>query len=86
VLAAYRARSSYAHGGEPKDIDLPALRRVVRDCILARLIVGDPTPTGVVLSEVADASLIDHALLADQIRRPVSEFWRNVDLPSRGST
>lgn len=79
VLDAYRARSSYAHGGEPADVDLPGLRRVVRDCLLARLVIGDPTPTGETLAALADAVLLDHTLLAEQVRRPVARFWDAVD-------
>lgn len=79
VLAAYRARSSYAHGGEPEDVDLPGLRRVVRDCVLAALIIGDPTPSDAALASLADAALLDHQLLAEEIRRPVSDFWAAVD-------
>jgi hypothetical protein len=75
VLDAYRARSSYAHGAEPSDVDLPGLRRVVRDCILARLVIGDPTPTGETLASLADAALLDHTLLAEQVRRPIGDFW-----------
>jgi len=75
ILDAYRARSSYAHGGEPADIDLPGLRRVVRDCVLARLVLGDPTSTGETLTALADAALLDHNVLAEQIRRPIREFW-----------
>jgi hypothetical protein len=75
VLDAYRARSPYAHGGEPADVDLPGLRRVVRDCILARLVIGDPTPTGETLAALADAALLDHTLLAEQVRRPIAHFW-----------
>lgn len=76
---AYRARSAYAHGSEPAEVDLPALRRVVRACILARLILGDPTPEGQPLAKLADNSLLDHGLLAASLRRPVSEFWSALD-------
>ncbi len=75
VLDAYRARSSYAHGGEPADVDLPGLRRVVRDWVLARLVIGDPTSTGETLASLADAALLDHELLAEHVRRPVGDFW-----------
>jgi hypothetical protein len=79
VRAAYRARSAYAHGSDPDDIDLPALRRVVRDCVLARLILGDPTPGGSTLAQLADNALLDHALLAVQVRGPILAFWAAVD-------
>ena len=49
VRDAYSARSEYAHGGKRDKIakvDLAKLRRVVRRCILTRLILGDPTPAG----------------------------------------
>ncbi|MGI8519018.1 MAG: hypothetical protein ACR2MC_00155 [Actinomycetota bacterium] len=71
-------RAPYAHGSEPRDIDLPALRRVVRDCLLARLVLGEPTRAGDSLSELADAALLDHARLADEVRAPISEFWAAV--------
>jgi hypothetical protein len=61
VRATYTARSSYAHGGETNDTDLPALRRVVRDCILARLILGDPVADTTSLGKHADLALLDHA-------------------------
>ncbi|MFP5328171.1 MAG: hypothetical protein ACLGHT_11900 [Acidimicrobiia bacterium] len=79
VLDAYRARSSYAHGGDPEDVDLPGLRRVVRDCIVARMVIGDPTPSGETLASLADAALLDHQLLAERVRGPISEFWKAVD-------
>lgn len=79
VRAAYTARSAYAHGGEPDDIDLPSLRRVVRDCVLARLILGDPAADGASLANLTDAALLDHALLDEQVRRPVAAFWIDVD-------
>ncbi len=81
VLAAYRARSNYAHGGEAGNIGLPALRRVVRDCILARLILGDPVADDCTLGKLADAALLDHTLLAGQLRRRIDEFWAAVDSP-----
>jgi hypothetical protein len=79
VQAAYNARSRYARGGEAENIDLPALRRVVRDCILARLILGDPIAKDVSLSQYADRALLDHALLAAQVRRRISKFWAVID-------
>jgi hypothetical protein len=81
VLAAYRARSNYAHGGEAGNIELPALRRVVRDCILARLILGDPVADGRALGKVADAALLDHVFLVGQLRSRIDEFWAAVDSP-----
>ena len=41
VRTAYAARSAFAHGGEPKEVVAPALRSVVRGCLLARLFLGD---------------------------------------------
>lgn len=79
VRAAYGARSAYAHGSEPDDVELPALRRVVRDCMLARLIVGDPASDGLTLGALADAGLLDHALLAEQIRSPIALFWSSIE-------
>jgi hypothetical protein len=85
VQTTYNARSRYAHGGEAENIDLPALRRIVRDCILARLVLGDPVAKGdpvvkdVSLNQLADRALLDHALLADELRRRISEFWAVVD-------
>lgn len=74
VQAAYATRSSYAHGSETTNIALPALRRVVRDCILARLVLGDPVDGGTPLASYADIALLDHAV-ADQVRRRIDEFW-----------
>jgi len=79
VRAAYGARSAYAHGSEPADIDLPALRRVVRDCVLARLILGDPPAQGDSLAQLADIALLDQAALADHVRGPIGAFWAAVD-------
>ena len=79
VRAAYGARSAYAHGSEPTNIDLPGLRRVVRDCVLARLILGDPISDDFPLAALADNALLDHVLLADQVRGPISAFWTAVD-------
>jgi hypothetical protein len=39
---AVAARSAYAHGSEPADSDLPTLRRIIRNGVTARLILGDP--------------------------------------------
>lgn len=47
VRGAYDVRSAYAHGSPPEEeFDLPGLRRIVRRCLLARLIIGDPTSDG----------------------------------------
>src|SRR5258707_11113951 len=47
VHDAYGARSVYAHGSRPeRAMDLPELRRIVRRCLLTRLIIGDPTSDG----------------------------------------
>jgi hypothetical protein len=82
VRAAYRARSDYAHGQDPSRIyppdHLPDLRRVTRDCILARLILGDPTQDRSPLGRLADSALLDHALLAQQVRGPIQAFWAAV--------
>jgi hypothetical protein len=80
VRAAYTTRSSYAHGGRTDTIDLPALRRVVRDCILARLILGDPVADGTTLDKHADQALLDHAL-ANQTRQRIDGFWAMVNSP-----
>ena len=52
---------------------------VVRDCVLARLILGDPISDGSALAGLADIALLDHGLLADQVRGPISAFWAAVD-------
>jgi hypothetical protein len=85
VRAAYASRSAYAHGSEPDEIDLPALRRVVRDCMLARLILGDPSLDGESLAQLADAALLDHSLLADRVRGPILEFWAAVHAPGEAT-
>ena len=78
VSGAYGARSKYAHGDTPKgEIDLPRLRRVVRRCLLARLVLGDPTPVGSLL-QVADQALLSQEVLERHIRQPLSEFWERV--------
>lgn len=79
VRDAYGARSRYAHGGDmPKQaIDLPKLRRVVRRCLLTRLIIGDPTPEGT-LREVTDRALLSHEVLKRNIRQPFDEFTQRV--------
>ena len=76
VREAYSARSAYAHGDKLDKIvkvDLAELRRVVRRCILTRLILGDPTPAGR-LHELADRALLSHDELQSQIRHPFDEF------------
>jgi hypothetical protein len=78
VRDAYGARSAYAHGSKPGEIDLPALRQVVRRCILARLILSDPTPAGQPLAVLVDRGLLDHRFLADHIRSPIEDFWAAV--------
>jgi Integrase core domain len=73
VRAAYAARSAYAHGGDRVEIDLPMLRRIVRRCLLTRLIVGDSTPDGP-RHKVADRALLSHEELQRSIREPFAEF------------
>ncbi len=82
VRAAYGARSAYAHGGEASEVSLPELRRVVRRCLLARLVLGDPTPGGQTLAGLADDALLSHTLMEEQVLRPLAEFRRQVDEPS----
>ena len=82
VCDAYGARSEYAHGDKPSKIskvDFPKLRRVVRRCILARLILGDPTQVGP-LHELADRALLSQSELQNQIRRPFDEFAQRSQL------
>jgi Apea-like HEPN len=78
IRAAYASRSAYAHGREPSEIDLPILRRIVRDCMLAQLILGESSTNAGKLADVADAALLDHALLAKEGRAPIAEFWAGV--------
>jgi hypothetical protein len=47
---------------------------------LARLILGDPIACDFSLAQLADEALLEHALLADQVRRPIDEFWATVDV------
>lgn len=75
VRDAYQARSKYAHGSDPADVDLPALRRVVRACVLAELVIDRSESLG----NIADAALLHHACLAENVRTPMSDFWREVD-------
>ncbi|MDQ3913904.1 MAG: HEPN domain-containing protein [Actinomycetota bacterium] len=82
VRSAYGARSAYAHGGEPDTIELPHLRRVVRDCILGRLILGDRSRGGHGLAERADAALLSSSCLQDEVRGPIEDFWKTIR-PSR---
>jgi hypothetical protein len=78
VRGAYDARSKYAHGTTPKkEIDLPALRRVVRDCVLTRLVVGDATAEGP-LHQTADHALLSNDILERCIRKPLDLFWERV--------
>jgi hypothetical protein len=78
VRDAYTVRSKYAHGSAPEgEFDLPALRRIVRRCLLTRLIVGDPTPDGE-LHTTADRALLSHEVLDRYIRQPFNEFARRV--------
>lgn len=79
VQAAYNARSRYAHGGEAENVNLPVLRRIVRDCILARLILGDSNGDGLSLGHITDRAILDHAFLANQVRQRIAEFWAMVD-------
>jgi Apea-like HEPN len=78
VRDAYGARSKYAHGDTPRQaIDLPKLRRVVRRCLLVRLVIGDPVAE-VPLHKVADQALLSHEMQEHCIRQPVDEFTRHV--------
>jgi hypothetical protein len=78
VRDAYDVRSAYAHGSSPKEeFDLPGLRRIVRSCLLTRLIVGDPTPDGD-LQGTTDHALLSHEVLDRCIRQPFTKFWQRV--------
>jgi len=78
VRDAYDVRSAYAHGSSPeKEFDLPGLRRIVRRCLLTRLIVGDPTPVGD-LQVTTDRALLSHEVLDRCIRQPCNEFRQRV--------
>jgi hypothetical protein len=78
VRGAYGTRSEYAHGTTPKkEVDLPKLRRVVRRCLLARLVIGDPTPDGA-LRQVADQALLSHEVLERCVHQPLNEFSQRV--------
>jgi hypothetical protein len=78
IRGAYGTRSEYAHGTTPKkEIDLPKLRRVVRRCLLARLVIGDPAPDGA-LREVADRALLSHEILERCVHQPLNEFSQRV--------
>jgi hypothetical protein len=56
---------------------LPKLRRVVRRCLLARLVIGDPAPDGA-LREVADQALLSHKILERCVHQPLNEFSQRV--------
>jgi hypothetical protein len=81
VRDAYKARSNYAHGVEPQETPLPALRRIVRRCLLARLILGEPTAGGRTLAQLADDALLSRMLLEEEVLQPVAQFRRQVDEP-----
>ncbi len=78
VHDAYGTRSKYAHGSAPKkELDLPKLRRVVRRCLLTRLIIGDPAADGP-LHTVADRALLSNEVLDRCVLQPFSEFSQRV--------
>jgi transposase-like protein len=79
LRAAYDARSKYAHGAKPRKVALPALRRIVRRCLLARLILGDPTASGQTLADLTDDALLSHTDLERQISQPFEELRRQID-------
>ena len=84
VRDAYGARSAYAHGGTPKkELDLPELRKVVRRCLLTRLVIGDPVGDSP-LSKLADQALLSHEVLDHCIRQPFSEFKQRVRTSGEG--
>lgn len=65
VRTAYGARSKFAHGDDASEIEIPLLRDILRRCILARLVLGDPPTSG----HRSLASLADEALLSDSTRQ-----------------
>jgi Apea-like HEPN len=78
VRDAYDARSKYAHGSTPKrELDLPRLRKVVRRCLLTRIVIGDPIGDEE-LHEIADRALLSHEVLERRIRQPFREFATRV--------
>jgi hypothetical protein len=84
VRQAYGTRSKYSHGDEPVRLDVPALRRIVREVILARFILGDfDTGDGGSLAIAADRGLLNHNVLATEIRDPVARFWSRIDEPEQ---
>lgn len=78
VTAAYSARSKYAHGEEPSAVDLSALRRVTRRCVLARIILGDPPVGYPSLAALADTALLSERVRSEEIRGPIEGFWEAV--------
>ena len=83
VPSAYAARSTYAHGGEPDQIDVASLRRIVRRCILASLVIPDEPAAA--LHTIADEALLSTSVREDRIRRPLREFAVAAGLPNSGS-
>lgn len=78
VREAYDARSKYAHGDTPKkEVDLPRLRGIVRRCLVARIVLGDPTGNAP-LHAVADQALLSQDILERCIRQPVTDFRERV--------
>lgn len=79
VLDAYRARSSYAHGGEP------GRRRPTRTAACRSRLHPGPAGHRRPHAFRRDARVacrcgaLDHQLLAERVRGPISEFWKAVD-------
>lgn len=74
VRSAYKARSRFAHGDEAPQIATPALRDIVRRCLLARLVTGEPPADSRSLAVLADEALLSDTTRRTRIGEPLAAF------------
>jgi hypothetical protein len=77
IVTAYRARSSYAHGSNPKNnVGLAELRTVIREIIVAWIVLAADFP-GKTLSAALDSALLS-ASKREEVARRLELFWEQV--------
>jgi hypothetical protein len=73
VNAAYGVRSAYAHGGQPKTVDLAALRSLTRRVMVTWAVLAAEYPART-LPGILDDALLSRSVLEDCIQQPLRRF------------
>ena len=79
---AYDVRSRYAHGAEPKPVDLAALRSLTRRIMVTWTALAAEYSDARTLLAVLDDALLSARVLEYSVRQPLARFWEQV-MPER---